>query len=499
MINIKLSKKQVFILFLLINAIAWIILSSFRNIIGNDALEAISWGELIDFGTNKHPPLSGWIMYGFYNLFGNNDIAAYILGQISLLIGYVFIYKLARFFLDEEKALCTSLIMSSCYYYTYIAFYENFNCNFLSMALWPMIAYYFYKSVREDKLKDWIIFGTVSALGMLCKYQVIFLYLALFLYLVISDRKQFKQKGMYIAILTGLLIILPHVLWLFNNDFFSFAYMLESAETDPHNTPEFLLRFGRIVFPIKFIADQLLSVVPCIAVYLILALQSKNIGINKDGNNSEKVFLLSLGLVPILAQSCMAAVDNSRILGMWGSIMVSFTGILLFYFFPVKFNKSTFNCCVKCAYSLMLLWLTGMFVFLQLQTKLHMSFPYQEIMPKLNAHWDKVTDGAALKYVGGDINYVYKIKEYNPRQPKVIIETFGHENPWANNEDIINSGALIVGLSPQDLINRSRELIVLLPKDYKIEPFEYEFKITNKVGKSKHFKFFYTIIPPRKL
>ena len=498
MVNIKLSKKQIFILFLLINALAWIILSSFRNIIGNDALEAISWGELVDFGTNKHPPLSGWLMGGFYNLFGHHDIAAYILGQVSILIGYVFIYKLAKFFLDEEKAFCSSLIMSSCYYYTYIAFYENFNCNFLSMALWPMIAYYFYKSVKEDKLKDWIIFGATAALGMLCKYQVIFLYLALFLYLVISDRKQFKKKGMYVAILTGLLVILPHILWLYKNDFFSFVYMFKASDVDSHNMPEFLLRYGRIVFPIKFIADQLLSVASCIVLYLILALQAKNIGINKDGKTSEKVFLLSVGLAPILAQSCMAAIENNRILGMWGSIMVSFSGILLFYFFPVKFNKDTFNFCVKWVYSLMILWLIGMFAFLQLQTKLHMSFPYQEIIPNINAEWDRVTNGAELKYVGGVVDYVYKIKEYNPRHPKIIIETFGHENPWADNEDIVNSGAIIVDTGEQRVIDRARELIVLLPADYKIEPVKYEFEITNKAGKSKPFMFYYAVIPPRK-
>ena len=82
---------------------------------------------------------------------------------------------LAKFFMPKEKAMCASLVMMPCYYYTYTLFYENFNCNILSMALWPMIAYYFYKSAKQDKTKDWIIFGIASALGTLAKYQVIFL------------------------------------------------------------------------------------------------------------------------------------------------------------------------------------------------------------------------------------------------------------------------------------------------------------------------------------
>ena len=491
-------KKKFFYIFLIINALAWSILGLFRNIIGNDALEAISWGELVDFGTNKHPPLSGWLIGGLYNLCGQHDFVAYFLGQACILVGFLFIYKLAKFFFDEEKSMIASLIMSSCYYYTYIAFYENYNCNFLSMALWPMIAYYFYKSVKENKIVDYVLFGLVSALGVLCKYQVIFLFLALFLYLIICERAQFKKKGLYISILAGSLIILPHVIWLFKTDFFSFIYLTGRTEIGAHNTPQFLIKYGRVVFPLKFIMDQVCSVLSCVAVYLFLALQAKNISINKNWKTSESLFVLSIASVPILAQSCMAIVENSRIMGMWGSMMVGFSGIFLLNFFPINFNKNTFYFCIKWVYSLMFLWLVGMFIFCLFQTKLHMSFPYQHIIPDINKQWDCETNNAQFKYIGGNIDYVFKIKEYNPRHPHVILETFGAKNPWENPEDILNSGALIVGKSEQDTIDFAKEMILLLPENYSFNIHEYKFKITNIVGKSKKFKFYYTIIPPIK-
>ena len=491
------NKKKSFYLFLIINALCWSCLCLVRNIMGNDALEAISWGELIDFGTNKHPPLSGWVMGGLYNLFGQHDFVAYFLGQACILIGYIFIYKLAKFFIDEEKALSASLIMSSCYYYTYVAFYENFNCNFLSMALWPVIAYYFYKSVKGDKLTDWLIFGIISALGLLCKYQVIFLFLALFLYLIFCDRKQFKQKGMYISILTGFLIILPHIMWLLKTDFFSFIYMAERTDIGSHNTPAFLLPFGRIVFPLKFLFDQVGSVVTCIIVYLFLGLQTKKIGMNKNLKTPESIFILLITFAPILLQGCMAAIENNRILGMWGSIMVSWTGLLLFYFFPVSFNKNTFSYFKKWVYSLMILWLVVMFIFSQLQTKLHISFPYQQIIPDINKQWDITTNNSELKYIGGNIDYVYKMKEYNPRHPKVILETFGHKNPWVNHKDIIKSGVIIVGKSEKNVIRYVKEMVILLPEDNEIKPIRYDFEIKNKLGTSQKYKFYYAIIPPR--
>lgn len=491
------KKKKFFYIFMVINALMWTLVQMSRNVISIDSMEAIAWGDVLSAGTNKHPPMSGWLMGGGLRLFGQHDFAAYILGTLCISIGFFFVYKLAKFFMEEEKAICASLILSSCYYYTYILFIDNFNCNFLSMALWPMIAYYFYKSVKENKVTDWVIFGVVSALGVLCKYQVIFLFLALFLYLIICKREQFTKKGIYISILVGTLLVLPHIIWLFQTDFFSFIYMTGRTEIGAHNTPQFLIKYGRIVFPLKFILDQVCSVLSCIAVYLFIALQAKNISINKNWKTSESLFILSIALVPILAQSSMAMIENNRIMGIWGSIMVGFVGILLFHFFPIKFNKDTFKHFMKWMYSLLVAWLIAMSIFMLFQTKRTISYPHEQIMKDINAVWAKETNNADFKYVGGHIDYVFQFRLYNPRHPHVILETFGAKNPWENQEDIIKSGVLIVGKSKKNTIRLAKEMITLLPENYKFNVHRYNFEITNIVGKSKKYKFYYTIIPPK--
>ncbi len=492
-------KKNAFAIFLIINFIAWTCIQCLRNVISIDAMEAISWGEVVDFGTNKHPPFSGWIIGGLYNICGQHDIVAYILGQVFILIGYIFIYKLAKFFLSEEKAVCASIILSSCYYYTYILFIDNFNCNFVSMALWPMICYYFYKATREEKTLDWIIFGIASAIAVLTKYQVAFLFLALFIYLIAFERKQFTKKGMYISVLCGFLVILPHIIWLFNNDFFSLIYISERTEIGTHNTPELLVKFGRLFFPLKFTLDQLLSITPGIILYGFLAFQAKNISYVKDGlSKAEKWFILLITFAPMLAQGSMAFFTDNRVQGIWGSIMVSFTGILMFSLFPIKFKEDTFKYFMKWAYSLVALWLIGMVIFSQLQTKRTLSYPYQTIMPYFNDLWDKETNNAPFKYVGGHIDYVFQFHVYNKRHPKAILETFGHKNPWINPKDVLNSGILVVGGNEDELPSRVHEMSPLLPEDYKIEPQKYSFKIKNKLNKTKEYSFVYTIIPPQR-
>ncbi len=493
------KEKNFFYIYLIINAILWICVQLLRTSLSIDSLEAIAWGELISFGTNKHPPLSGWLMAGFYNLCGQHDFAAFILGQICIFIGLIFIYKLAKFFMSEEKALCSSMILTSCYYYTYIVFIDNFNCNFLSMGIWPAVAYYFYKSVKENKIKDWIIFGIISGLGVLAKYQIAFLFMALFLYLIICERKQFKQKGMYIAMLAGFVVILPHLLWLYKTDFFSFIYMTERTEIGTHNTPKFLLAFARITFPVKFILDQILSVTSCIVLYLILALKNKNIGfISKEGNTSDKVFLFCICCVPVLLQGLMGAITGNRVQGIWGSIMVSFVGIGLFYFFPVKFKENTFEYFMKWIYSLLIIWVIAVTIFAFAQVKYPISYPHKKIMTDFDKIWNESTNNAPLKYVGGGIDYIFQFRAYNKQHPTAILETFGYKNPWIDHKDVINSGIILMDKSEEAVTGRVKEIVTLIPEDYSATPKEYKFTVKSKFGREKSYSFFYIIIPPMK-
>ena len=94
----KSLNEKILYIYLFVYAILWTIIGSMKNSGGVDALEAISWGDLVSFGTNKPPPFSGWLMGGFYHLLGDNDIAIYILGQICLLIGFIFITIIANSF-----------------------------------------------------------------------------------------------------------------------------------------------------------------------------------------------------------------------------------------------------------------------------------------------------------------------------------------------------------------------------------------------------------------
>lgn len=491
--------KKKFNLFLIINAILWILVDSLRNIISRDSMEAIAWGDLISLGTNKHPPLSGWLASGFYNLFFEHNIGIYILGSICIVIGLIFTYKLAKFFLTKEKAICSSLILTTCFYYSYQVFYDNFNCNIISMALWPMLSYYFYKSLKFNKIKHWILFGLIAGLSFLAKYQVAFLFLGMFLYLIICKKEAFKQKGMYISILVGSIIILPHTIWMFQQDFFPMIYFSERTKATIYNSiPEAI--FGRIMFCVKFYLDQLLALAPTFVLYLILAFKEKNISIRnikEDKDNS--LFLLLIGLLPILLIGSSGLINASRVVGAWGATMVGYFGIMLFYFFPIKFKENTFNFFYKWIIGIMIAWQIAMALFASFQTKIDMAYPYKEIMADFDNIWAQNTNNKPLKYVYGNIDYVFQFNMHNSQKPTVILETYEHKNPWINEEDVLNSGILVIGRNEKGIKEHLRQITDLVPLNKNAEIKKYSFEIPNKFNQKSENEFYYAILKPEGL
>ena len=66
-------KKQIkifFYIFLVIHLILWTLTPSLtNNNLPLDTIEALAWGSNLDWGFNKHPPMSAFIVEIFYQIF----------------------------------------------------------------------------------------------------------------------------------------------------------------------------------------------------------------------------------------------------------------------------------------------------------------------------------------------------------------------------------------------------------------------------------------------
>ena len=89
--------NNLFFVFLFIHLLLWVFAPSLTNKnLPLDTIEALAWGSNLDWGFNKHPPFSAFAVEIFYQIFGSNDWAYYLLSQIFVIVGFIAVYKFSN-------------------------------------------------------------------------------------------------------------------------------------------------------------------------------------------------------------------------------------------------------------------------------------------------------------------------------------------------------------------------------------------------------------------
>ncbi len=485
----KFNLDKIFIIFLLLHVLLWSLLPLIREILPIDAMECIYWGSLLDFGTNKHPPLAAWLAYFVHNIF-KSDFSIYLLGQISILFGFIYLFKLGTIFFDKTKAMLSVMIMEACFAYTYMGIYDGFNPNFLLLAFLPAITYYFYKATHETNIRYWILLGFFVGLSFLAKYQTLMLFIPLFLYLIITEngRKSFKNKGFYLASVIAFIVLLPHIIWLYKNDFLSFNYFLQCEDRYAtfYQGP---LKY--LYSPFIFLFNQFIAVSGTLFIYFTALLFSKEKLSNLKSNNDTKIFLVCSGILPVFLQS-LHGLNGNYMIPQWGYSLLFLCGILLFYFFPFKVSDKVIKYIVSWVFAAMFITLIVLAIVFATEKNFANRLPVNQVTETLTKIYEKET-GDDLKYLGGFIELTIPLHLYNDKY-NVILDTYGHANPWLDKQDVRKTGVLVIGRNPafmNSYIEAAAPGLIQKP-----EVKDFSFVVKSAVGRERVYTMHYAIVPP---
>ena len=127
--------------FLLIHLFVWTLAPSLSNTnLPLDTIEALAWGSNLDWGFNKHPPLSAFTVKIFYQIFGSQDWAYYLLSQFFVIFSFFVVYKFSvEFFNNEKLALLSVLLLEGIYFYNFTT--PEFNVNVAQLPFWALSIY----------------------------------------------------------------------------------------------------------------------------------------------------------------------------------------------------------------------------------------------------------------------------------------------------------------------------------------------------------------------
>ena len=333
----KINIKILFYTFIVIHLILWTLVPSLtNNNLPLDTIEALAWGSNLDWGFNKHPPGSAFFLDIFYQIFGSQDWAYYLLSQIFVVIAFIIVFKFAEeIFKNKTLSLLSILLLEGIFFYNFTT--PEFNVNVCQLPFWAACVYYSWKLFDRKNLsfKDCFWLGVFAAIGFLSKYLFIYLLLAidlLFFYVIfIKKYKKFDFKYL-ISLEIFVALLVPHLIWLANNDYVTLSYGL--ARTGLENSS----LLDHVLYPIIFLGKQATILIPFFIMSFFLVKKFKFKISLKDKN---LLFLVFINLVPIGLMFLTSMITGSKIRTMWMTPFYLFFGVLIVYIFQaqIKFKK----------------------------------------------------------------------------------------------------------------------------------------------------------------
>ena len=334
MTNNTKNINNVFFIFILSHLIFWTLIPSLTNHnLPLDTIEALAWGSNLDWGFNKHPPMSAFFPEIFFQIFGSQDWVYYLLSQIFVVTSFYYVFKFSKeIFNNDLLGLISVLLIESIYFYNFTT--PEFNVNVCQLPFWSLTVYYSWKifSGKEIKFLDCFLVGLFAAFGFLSKYLFIYLLFSidlLFIYLIfIKKERKFDFKYL-ITIEVFLVVLVPHLIWLYNNDFITITYGLARTGLEQSTLIE------HIVFPLTFLLKQFGIIIPFLILILLLV---KNVKPKLNFKDKKLLFLFAINLLPIFLMFLTSLITGSKIRTMWMTPFYLFFGTFVVYLLKEQIN-----------------------------------------------------------------------------------------------------------------------------------------------------------------
>ena len=389
--------NNIFFIFALSHLIIWTIVPSLTNKnLPLDTIEALAWGSNLDWGFNKHPPMSAFFPEVFFKIFGAQDWAFYLLSQIFVLIAFYFVFKLSFEVLRNIKlSLISVLLLESIYFYNFTT--PEFNVNVCQLPFWSLVVYFTWKiyETKEIKFSDCFFIGLFAAIGFLSKYLFIYLLLAIiFLFthsIFVKKIKKFDFKYL-ITIEVFLVLLVPHLIWLLNNDFITINYGLKRTGLEGSEI------FDHFKYPLIFLLKQLGILIPF---FFLVFLLVKKVKFKINFKDQKFLFLLFVNILPIALMFLTSAITGSKIRTMWMTPFYLFFGLMFVYIFKSQINIKKIN---SFLYGFIFLFFLSPILYSYesiSKTDKRTDYPGKEIAAKVQIVWDQDFD-KEIEFVTGN-------------------------------------------------------------------------------------------------
>lgn len=405
-----------------------------------DAMEGTTWGHQFEWGYDKNPFMNGWLTALAVWLGGNSGWVTYLFSQISVVICFWAVWTLGKKILSPLFALIGVLLLEGVQYYNFHAI--DFNDNTLELGAWALCILSFYQAIHKKNYFYWMLTGFFAGLCLMIKYYVIVLFVPMLFYLFVEPnaRKNLFSLPFYCGLVIFLLVISPHIAWLFSHHFITVNYAFDRVSSSQQWWVHFF-------FPLQFSWQMFITFFPAGLLFLILLFlkTEQTHDLNTQALiSSDKLFLIIIGLGPFLLTIFISALSGIKLRAGWGQPLMSLWGLLLLAWIkPIIQLKQLYRFIIVLMLTIIIAVSGYSIALIRADKPSSANYPGKLIASTITETWHEKF-GTPIPYVAGNRWLAGNISLYSSDHPAVYIDWNKNISTWIDEKKLKKFGAIFV-------------------------------------------------------
>ncbi len=404
----KIDINKTVKIYLFIHLVVWTTIPSFTNYnLPLDTIEALAWGSNLDWGFNKHPPLSAFAVEFFYQIFGSNDWAYYFLSQIFVVTAFFIVFKFSRDIFEKPiLSLISVFILEGIYFYNFTT--PEFNVNVCQLPFWALSVFYCWKGFKNNKTSDWILFGLFAAFGVLSKYLFIYLLISIDLFFIYMFIKKKINLKCLVSLVPFIIVLAPHLVWLVQNDYITILYGLHRTGVGDQ------IFLSHFTHPLIFLGKQIGVLIPFFIMFLFIVSKLRT---KLNFKDTKLIFIFTITIVPFILIFLTSMIMGVKIRTMWMTPFYLFFGSLIVYIFQSQINLKKIKNFINVFLILFILSPVTYAYISITQVDKRTDYNGKEIALNIQKIWDKKYK-SEITYVKGDEWHAGNLSYHLKSRPK---------------------------------------------------------------------------------
>ncbi|MBR3628353.1 MAG: glycosyltransferase family 39 protein [Elusimicrobia bacterium] len=234
--------------------------------------EAHYWvySKFLDLSYYDHPPMIGYIIKLFTDIFGINEFAVRLPSVIIFVLTSWLLFLCVKKLFNEKIAFIATILINILPVFSFLGAVVTIPDSPLSL-FWMLSFYLFINIVETKEKKYWYLLGITIGFAFLSKYTAIMIYPSIILFLLCSKEHRFwfLKKELYLSMIISFIFFLPVVIWNIQNNWASFGFQLQHGFGKSLPSFSFTL-FGRSIGAQAGYVSPFLFIFYCYVMYILI-------------------------------------------------------------------------------------------------------------------------------------------------------------------------------------------------------------------------------------